>query len=531
MSLDWKHPDYVAEFRRRSAALVRIREDRSCLPALRVYYRNHPADFISDWGVTIDPRNVERGLPAVIPFVLFPKQREWIDWTIDLWKSGKPGLTEKTRDMGMSWVSVSLACTLCVFYRGVAIGFGSRKEEYVDKIGAPKSLFYKARAFMANVPVEFRAGWTEKDAPHMRINFPATGSNICGEAGDNIGRGDRTSIYVVDEAAYLERPQLVEASLSQTTNCRIDISSANGMGNAFAQKRFSGRVPVFTFHWRDDPRKDDAWYEKQVAELDPVTVAQEIDIDYAASVEGTIIPSAWIASAVNACEKLNVRPTGERWAALDVADEGKDLNALCVARGVEVEAVDAKSGLGSDILRTVQETFLTCDVLGIRRLRYDGDGLGAGVRGDARVLNEQRIPADQVKVEAFRGSEGVFEPKKQDVPGRDNEDFFANCKAQAWWSLRARFQRTHRWVTEGIACDPDSIVSLSPRIRDLGKLCVELAQPTYRISQEGKVVVEKTPPGTKSPNRADSVMMRFAPITHTPMTVHPEVLQALKRRL
>ena len=34
-------------------------------------------------------------------------------------------------------------------------------------------------------------------------------------------------------------------------------------------------------------------YEKQVAEKDPVTVAQEIDINYSASVEGILIPGAW----------------------------------------------------------------------------------------------------------------------------------------------------------------------------------------------------------------------------------------------
>ena len=33
--------------------------------------------------MTLDPTLVERGLPALIPFVLFPKQREWIEWVLD----------------------------------------------------------------------------------------------------------------------------------------------------------------------------------------------------------------------------------------------------------------------------------------------------------------------------------------------------------------------------------------------------------------------------------------------------------------
>ena len=78
----------------------------------------------------------------------------------------------------------------------------------------------------------------------MRINFAHTGSSISGEAGDGIGRGDRSSLYFVDESAFLERPELVEASLSQTTNCRIDVSTPHGMANPFAEKRHSGMVKV-----------------------------------------------------------------------------------------------------------------------------------------------------------------------------------------------------------------------------------------------------------------------------------------------
>src|SRR5690606_36724248 len=127
--------------------------------------------------------------------------------------------------------SVAFACTMCLFHDGLTFGFGARKEEYVDKLGHPKSLFYKARMFMEHLPPEFRRGWTRDHAPHMRISFPATASVITGEAGDNIGRGDRAAMYFVDEAAFLERPQLVEASLSATTNCRIDISTPNGRAN------------------------------------------------------------------------------------------------------------------------------------------------------------------------------------------------------------------------------------------------------------------------------------------------------------
>ena len=53
------------------------------------------------------------------------------------------------------------------------------------------------------------------------------------------------------------------------------------------------------------------------------------------------------------------------------------------------------------------------------------------------------------------------------VPGRLNRDFFANLKAQSWWSLRQRFERTYRAVVRGIEVDPDSIISLDPGLPEL----------------------------------------------------------------
>jgi hypothetical protein len=45
------------------------------LPALRQFYRDNPAQFIIDWGMTTDPRNLDYGLPVTIPFLLFPDKR------------------------------------------------------------------------------------------------------------------------------------------------------------------------------------------------------------------------------------------------------------------------------------------------------------------------------------------------------------------------------------------------------------------------------------------------------------------------
>ena len=524
---DFKNPDYRLIFEYRLDNLRKIQNTSGAVQALEIFYRENPAQFIIDWGVTYDPRNVERGLPAVIPMLLFPRQEDWINWLMLKWKTQTPCLTEKSRDMGLSWTTVALASTLCLFYNDLQIGFGSRKEEYVDKTGSPKSLFYKARMFLANLPVEFRGGWDEKKhAPHMRISFPKTKSTMTGEAGDNIGRGDRASMYFVDEAAFLERPLIIDASLSQTTNCRIDLSSVNGMGNPFATKRHSWDSDrIFTFHWRDDPRKDDDWYQKQCRDIDnPVIVAQEIDLNYNASKSGILIPNEWVQAAINAHLKLGIKPTGARLGGFDVADEGKDKLAFAVRHGVVLQYLDEWSGKGSDIFDSVEKVFGMCQLLNVPEFMYDADGLGAGVRGDARIINERPEMA-KLKIIAteYRGSGGVVNPEKEvengmtggivrdDTMVRTNENYFANRKAQSWWALRTRFQKTYRAITMGMKINPDDIVSLDGELPNLVKLTGELSQVTYSINGAGKVLIDKQPDGQKSPNLADSVVIVYSP--------------------
>lgn len=252
---DWKNPDYDTIWRTRAQRLDYLRRQPEILLRLKEYYSSNPADFINDWGVTVDPRLAERGLNPVVPFLLFPKQAEFIDWLRARWLARENGLVEKSRDMGVSWLGVAFAAWMILFVPGAVVGMGSRKEEYVDKIGDPKSLFWKTREFINMLPGEFQPKhWdASRMAPHMRVTNPDMRAFITGEAGDNIGRGNRTSVYWLDESAFLERPDQVDAALSQTTNCRIDVSTPNGAGNPFYKKAHDGVTKKFVFDWRAQP--------------------------------------------------------------------------------------------------------------------------------------------------------------------------------------------------------------------------------------------------------------------------------------
>ena len=528
-AFDWSAPDYVSILQARVDRLNRISKNPYCMPALWAYYRDNPADFISDWGCTVDPRNVARGLPSFLPFVLMPKQRELINWIIEHWRGNRSGIVEKSRDCGASWIAMALSCTLCIFHDSMMIGVGSATEDKLDRSGDPDTLFYKARMFMTHLPPEFRGKFDpDRHSPYMRLFVHDTSSSITGEAGDNLGRGGRKAIYFVDEAAHLSHPMLVDGSLIATTDCRIDMSSVSieGMANHFAQKRHSGQVDVFTMHWRDDLRKNEAWAEKKRETTDPAIWNSEYELNYMAAAEGTIIPFQWIQDSIGASQKLNIKPSGVKRGALDVADQGRDVNAFAARYGIEVTHCSTWSGAGSDLFATAEQAFMLCDNLQLEGYDYDADGLGAGIRGDATRIQARR--KDQrlkpLSVVAFRGSAGVLDPERK-VEGTDrtNLDMFQNLKAQSWWALRRRFAETHNAVT-GKKYDPDAIISLSPGIANLTALVNELAQPQWKYSTTGKLQVDKVPDGAASPNRADAIMMLFG-ARRLPMKINPALFE------
>ena len=226
--------------------------------------------------------------------------------------------------------------------------------------------------------------------------------------------------------------------------------------------------------------------------------------------ERAIIKSVWVEAAINAHQKLNIEPTGERQISLDVADEGKDKNAICDSYGILVKNVFSWSGKNDDIMGTTQKALDYCFDNKIKEMRFDADGLGAGVRGDSRAILERT--RWNIDVIPFRGSSGVMYPERQMVEGRKNKDFFSNRKAQAWWMLRLRFQETYRAINGEKSFDLDNIIALDGSIKDIDSIICELCQPTWSQNALGKIVVDKQPGGTLSPNLADSIMMAYAPV-------------------
>jgi phage terminase large subunit len=487
--LDYKHPDYDPVFLERAIRLKRLRSEKSLIDPLKSFYRDHPAEFIHDWGCTSDPRNAEVGLPVVIPFLLFDRQREYINWLMQRWGAREDGLVEKSRDMGVSWLSCAFGVWMYLFRPATVVGFGSRKEEYVDKIGDPKSLFSKIRQFISLLPYEFRpVGYEEgKHALYMRIINPENGSAIIGEAGANIGRGNRTSIYFKDESAFYEQPELVDAALSQTSNCKIDVSTPNGNGNPFYRKRHGGKIPIFSFHWTQDPRKGQVWYDKQREILDPVILAQEVDLDYNASVADTFIDGEKIARAQQV-GPADVFAAGQWIVAIDAAHFGDDESVIHARKGrlslpqISIRGADGPTLAG----RVLDECY---------KLERTGDDVYA-------VVIELDGPGVSCYDQLRRSQDFGKKVRGVHTGARVSEGRVYNLRSKMWLAAK-------EYIDEGVPIDGKSQIAL-PRDPEFKS---QLASIKYTY-KDGQLLMQskkdyKSAFG-KSPDRADAFALTFA---------------------
>lgn len=525
----WKTPDYQLEFetrlRRNNAAM----QDTELRKQLQYYYEDHCVDWINDWAVTFDPRNV-LPIPRLLPFRLFPRQVEFVEFILACFNDKESGLAEKSRDMGATWLCAAISAWLWLYHPGTIIGWGSRKESYVDKMGDPKAIFPKIRQILDNLPSWMRpVGYNSSvHATYMRILNPVNGSAIIGEAGESMGRGGRTSIYFKDESAHYERAEMVEAALGDNTDVQIDMSSVNGSANVFYRRRMagevwhpdqictSGKTRVFIFDWRDNPLKSQEWYDKRRARAEAEGLlhvfAQEVDRDYSGSVARVIIKAEWVRAAVDAHIKLGWKADGLKVAGQDVADGGGDKNALAIVHGNILRFCDHWGGEAPDAAHIA---IPACAEFGVHELYYDSVGVGSGFKGGVNSLRERGALPKSLRVQPWQGGASPLDKDDPIIPGDmdspTNDEQYANLKAQAWFRVRARFYKTYRAVVYGEKFDAGELISIDSRIPRLHELSMELSQAVHKYNTKGKTMVDKRPEGALSPNLADACVIAYNP--------------------
>jgi len=481
-------------------------------------FRDNVIGFINEWVYTYDPRNIEIGLPTRIPLKLFDKQEELVKHVLWCMDNTENGLIEKSRDMGLTWIICAIFVHKWIYEKGFKAGIGSRKLNLVDKIGDLDSILQKIRFIITNLPPfflpeQFKAS---RDLSYCKIINPDNGSTITGEGGTDIGRGGRNSVYFVDEHAKIEKADMVDASLSQNTNCILYGSTPYGMGNLFAKKRFSSQVNVFTMHWTAHPFKNKEWYDRECEKYDETTIAQELDIDYSASVEGICVPAKWVRKCVN----LDIPETGKKQAGVDVGGgTGSGESVYIYRHGGVVKKLEHKSK--SDPNKWALQSARYAERDGVHEYCYDAIGVGAGIGGTIQGMERKFTP----KLTAVNSGDRPSKKRYDDNPKLRADERFQNIRAEMWWAVRERFRKTVEMIEyaenlsltyqasmEALDYLPDELIS----IPDDSELILQLSLPTVIEMSTGKVKIESKKDmvkrGIKSPDRADALVYSFSDI-------------------
>lgn len=236
---------------------------------------------------TFDPRKAQPHLP----FRLFPFQRQYLESLCHAIEAGEDLLVEKSRDMGITWITLLAFQYYWLFSPGSNFHLGSRKMEFVDRKGDISTLFEKLRYNLMWLPPWMRPhGFNPRlnDNQFKLIN-PENGNIITGEsANPNFARGGRYKGILFDEFPFWPSDAESYTAAGQSSPCRILVGTPCGKNNRFAELRFHSPIRVDTVHWQDHPEKDPEWYKRQKARMTEDEIARELDINYHLSVKDRV---------------------------------------------------------------------------------------------------------------------------------------------------------------------------------------------------------------------------------------------------
>lgn len=238
--------------------------------------------FFKYYLFTFDPRQT----PADLPFFPYPYQDNYIRELNDEISRGVSSVTEKTRDMGATWMILGTFLYRWLYFNENFL-LGSKKQEDVDTIGKMNTHFERMRYMLAKLPdwMIGNLGWDRRNSGYMKL-YKANGASLVGESmNPAFSRQGRYKAILLDEFAFVEQPEVIWRACGDSAPCKIAISTPNGSNNFFAhlRKQQHGNIKVYTLHWKLHPKKDQAWYEAEKAKRSAKDIAQELDINYTIS--------------------------------------------------------------------------------------------------------------------------------------------------------------------------------------------------------------------------------------------------------
>ena len=227
--------------------------------ALRQFCKDDILFFINTFCWVYEPRSRD-----VVPFITWEFQDDCILQLIEhLGK--KDVLIEKSRDMGASWMVLTVFFWQWCFQPYSAMGLVSRTEDAVDKSDDPDTLMWKLDFHLKNLPTFLRPEMQKNDRSSLKLKQPENESTIVGySATGDVARGGRKLAFMMDELAAFKADDgyAAYASTQHVTDCRIMLSTPQGAGGIFYEvaNADSPDIEVITLPWFLHPHKSEGLY-------------------------------------------------------------------------------------------------------------------------------------------------------------------------------------------------------------------------------------------------------------------------------
>lgn len=350
--------------------------------------------WFNNYAWTSDPR--KSGIWS-LPFMLYPYQIDAIEWLEKLIFTKKSsGVIEKSRDLGFSWLLVSLFYKHWQHSEGFHALIGSITADECDTIGDHSSMFEKIREQSRLQPKELLpVGW-DGNVSYMKAVNPVTKSTITGSTSNaDFGRGGRYSVILFDEFSSFEMDTAAMTASSQSSPCKIYNSTAKGMGNEFYRLAHNNKVEKKTYHWTSHPHKTDVWYRYQGLEMSDLQIAQELDINYDASQPNKVYSMYK--------EYVHVVTKSEVMRALPSFRDSNGKFQIPVGHNIY---------MGEDVGQTAEHAHMMMWFATLRENTKTVDGID--VSGSVFVYRERQISPKtppRVWANTIREEEGVYESK------------------------------------------------------------------------------------------------------------------------
>lgn len=279
-------------------------------------------------------------IQTLVPYILFQFQIETVDQIIEAIEKGDRVFIEKSRQLGLSWLICAIALWWWLF-RDWKILFLSQKEDFVDKIWDMQSLFQKIRFMTAQLPKWMLPPGFSIDAhmPRLRIYKPKgywTGSIVGESANQNAGTWWTYKFVFWDEFSKIQNASSINTSLQATTGCIIYNGTPFWKFNEFYKMRslaIQGKMTYIRLHWSLHPFYTKEWYEWRTKSMTQEQIAQELEINYDASVTGRVYPRfAWLPAGDCTFKRFEYDPYSPLYCSIDNSHWGNDNHAIIFAQ-------------------------------------------------------------------------------------------------------------------------------------------------------------------------------------------------------